>query len=153
MSGVDTHGHHLTLWLLHQERCDLCVVHMRWLIQHTDTPAPSSGGVPKDWIAETTHSVYQRPLDCTQPGKNMDYLWGIVLLLWALGVPERGTDAQRSKNNIPRLKLSYKGQSPPAVGILERRDIKNQSEWLSRADLIGLLKFDRFSLCCRCFLV
>lgn len=74
------------------------------------------------------HSVYQRPLDCTQPGKNMDYLWGIVLLLWALGVLERGTDAQRSKNNIPRLKLSYKGQSPPAVGILGRREIKNQSE-------------------------
>lgn len=64
----------------------------------------------------------------TQTGKNMDYLWGIVLLLWALGVPERGTDAQRSKNNVPRLKLSYKGQSPPAVGILERREIKNQSE-------------------------
>uniref|UniRef100_A0A673GSV3 Semaphorin-3ab-like n=1 Tax=Sinocyclocheilus rhinocerous TaxID=307959 RepID=A0A673GSV3_9TELE len=38
----------------------------------------------------------------------MDYLWGIVLLLWTLGAPERGTDAQRSKNNVPRLKLSYK---------------------------------------------
>lgn len=74
------------------------------------------------------HSVYQRPRDCTQTGKNMDYLWGIVLLLWALGVPERGTDAQRSKNNVPRLKLSYKGQSPPAVGILERREVQNQSE-------------------------
>ncbi|XP_016405685.1 semaphorin-3ab-like [Sinocyclocheilus rhinocerous] len=41
----------------------------------------------------------------------MDYLWGIVLLLWTLGAPERGTDAQRSKNNVPRLKLSYKGCS------------------------------------------
>ncbi|XP_052388128.1 semaphorin-3ab [Carassius gibelio] len=38
----------------------------------------------------------------------MDYLWGIVLLLWTLGAPERGTNAQRSKNNVPRLKLSYK---------------------------------------------
>uniref|UniRef100_A0A672LZZ9 Sema domain, immunoglobulin domain (Ig), short basic domain, secreted, (semaphorin) 3Ab n=1 Tax=Sinocyclocheilus grahami TaxID=75366 RepID=A0A672LZZ9_SINGR len=38
----------------------------------------------------------------------MDYLWGIVLLLWTLGMLERGTDAQRSKNNVPRLKLSYK---------------------------------------------
>ncbi len=43
----------------------------------------------------------------------MDYLWGIVLLLWTLGAPERGADAQRSKNDVPRLKLSYKGQSPP----------------------------------------
>lgn len=38
----------------------------------------------------------------------MDYLWGLVVLLFGLSVPRRGADARQAKNNVPRLKLSYK---------------------------------------------
>ncbi|XP_062860350.1 semaphorin-3ab [Trichomycterus rosablanca] len=38
----------------------------------------------------------------------MDYVWGLAVLLFGLWMPQRGADAQRTKENVPRLKLSYK---------------------------------------------
>lgn len=63
---------------------------------------------PRSWAP--LRGGRQRPLVRRPAGSAMDYLFGIVVLL--CGVVQAGRGA-KPKHNVPRLKLSYKGKTPP----------------------------------------
>lgn len=60
---------------------------------------------------ERTGGAYLRDLAGIYCPRTMGSLWGSVMLLCAVVLLRtEGSGAQQTKNNVPRLKLSYKGE-------------------------------------------
>lgn len=107
-------------WPLEQERVfDLAGDETCWEPVWTDPPA----FIHNHWTTGTflllhhqsetdrTGGVYLKDLSGLYCPRTMGSLWGSVMLLCGVVLLRtEGSRAQQTKNNVPRLKLSYKGQ-------------------------------------------
>lgn len=60
---------------------------------------------------DRTGGVYLKYLSGLYCPRTMDSLWGSIMLLCGVVLLRtEGSEPQQTKNNVPRLKLSYKGE-------------------------------------------